>query len=711
MIGQTVSHYKILEELGGGGMGVVYKAEDTKLKRTVALKFLPPYLIGDKDAKTRFIHEAQAASKLQHHNICTIHEIGETKDRQLFISMDCYEGETLKEKIARGPLPISETIDIAIQVAAGLSKAHDAGMVHRDLKPGNIIVTSDGVVKILDFGLAKLPGMSKMAERYGALGTIAYMSPEQAGGTDVDERSDVFSLGVVMYELLTGQTPFKGDYDAAIIYSILNLEPKSLRKIREEVPAELEEIVLKAIAKHPAERYQLAGELLTELRLAKKKIKTGLDAWVDESQPSIAVLPFANMSTDREQDYFCDGMAEDIINKLSKIAGLRVAARTSCFAYKGKSEDVREIGKNLGVDTVLEGGVRKAGDRIRITVQLINVKNGYQVWSGRFDRDLEDVFVIQDEIGRNIVEALEVKLTDKEKRVLDKVPTRDVEAYDFYIRGRLDFHKLGAKPLERARNLFTSAIITDPEYAVAYCGLADCHSMLYMYFNSDKTNIENAVTASKKALKLDPELAESHASYGLAISLDRKYEQAESEFRKAIQLSPKLYEPYYFFARMYWVRGDLRKAAEFFVKASMVRQEDYQALLLAANAYRGLNQVSKLEGACRRGLEIAERHVLNEPDDARAWYLGAQALCELGDKKKALEWIERAMSLDPDDPMSHYNAACVYSLLGMFDEFFTCFERAMESMSGRAYREWCKYDPYLDPVREDPRYSRLMERY
>jgi non-specific serine/threonine protein kinase len=441
--------------------------------------------------------------------------------------MDCYEGETLKAKIARGPLPVEEVINLVSQFAAGLSEAHAAGMVHRDIKPANIMVTDKGVVKILDFGLAKLAGRTKMTKPGTTVGTVAYMSPDQARGGEVDERSDIFSLGVVMYELLTGELPFKGDHDAAIIYSIMNLEPKSPRQIREQIPAEIEEIVLKAMDKEPTRRYRLADELRARLRLAKMAIESGSDDLSAASQPSIAVLPFANMSADKEQDYFCDGMAEDIVNNLSKIAGLRVAARTSSFAYKGKSEDVRDIGRHLGVDTVLEGGVQKAGDRLRITVQLVKVTDGYHIWSERYDRDLEDVFAIQDEIGRKIVESLKVKLTNKEKRVLDKVPTTDVEAYDFYIRGRQSFHRLRAKTLERARNLFMSAIIRDSEYGLAYCGLADCYSMLYMYFDNDKTHIENAVTASRKALELDSELAESHASHGLAIALDRRYDEAE----------------------------------------------------------------------------------------------------------------------------------------------------------------------------------------
>ncbi|MCK5406084.1 MAG: tetratricopeptide repeat protein, partial [Candidatus Krumholzibacteria bacterium] len=319
--------------------------------------------------------------------------------------------------------------------------------------------------------------------------------------------------------------------------------------------------------------------------------------------------------------------------------------------------DIREIGGKLGANTILEGSVRKAGDRLRITAQLINVRDGYHLWSDRYDRDLQDVFAIQDEIGQNIVDALEVKLTEKEKRVMERVPTTDVDAYEFYIRGRQYFHRMEVKGLEYARNMFTNAIIRDGQYALAFCGLADCYSIIYMYYDSDKTTIENALTASQKALDLDSELAEAYASYGLAVSLDGRFEEAESAFERAIEISPKLFEAYYFYARTCRSQGKLEKAAELFAKAGEVQPEDYQAPILAGDTYRGLDRPDEVTEAFRRGLAVAEKHLEFNPEDARAWYLGAHALSALNSNEKALEWNERAMLLAPNDSATLYNAA------------------------------------------------------
>jgi len=373
MIGKSISHYRITEKLGGGGMGIVYKAEDTRLKRTVALKFLPPDLTRDEDAKKRFVHEAQAASALEHPNICNVHEIDETQDGQMFICMACYEGETLKKKIERGPLKVDEAVNIAVQVAGGLARAHEAGITHRDIKPANVMVTDRGEVKIVDFGLAKLSGRTRVTKTGTTAGTIAYMSPEQSRGEGVDSRTDIWSLGVVLYEMLTGKLPFKGDYEQAVVFSILNEDPEPLRNLRSEVPIGLERIVHKAMAKSPGERYRQVRDVLVELETLGTEQETR-SMTAGRGRKSIAVLPFKSLSESKEDEYFSDGITEDILTQLSRIGDLKVISRTSVMRYKKSEKSLLEIGRELGVATILEGSVRRSGDRVRIVGELIDAQ-------------------------------------------------------------------------------------------------------------------------------------------------------------------------------------------------------------------------------------------------------------------------------------------------------------------------------------------------
>lgn len=703
MIGRTLGQYHIVEELGSGGMSVVYRATDKKLGRDVALKVLAPERsVSDKD-KARFLKEARAAAALNHPNICTVYDVGEDQG-VLYIAMALIPGRGVSEIIRETPLPVGRALKIAVQIAEALQAAHRLDIVHRDIKSANIIVDDSDHATIVDFGIAKLGGQPTQTGEGRTAGTVAYMSPEQSMGRGVDAQTDIWALGVCLFEMITGFLPFKAEHDSAIFYQIVNQNPPSLLVMEPAVPRDVGRIVDKALQKKKESRYLSMGDMLTDLRRALKN--SGVKA--EESEPSIAVLPFANMSDDRKQDYFCDGMAEEIINSLTQVERLRVVARTSSFAFRNTLLDMREIGRQLGVDPLLEGSVQKAGDRLRITTQLVDVRSGYHLWSERFDRKLEDVFNIQDEIARNVVQALKVTLSENERRVIEKVPTTNIEAYDLYMRAMQRYHEMTFKGLEYARNALTSAIIRDPNYALAYCGLSDSYAMIFSFYDRDQSNVENALIASRRALELDDELAQAHASYGLALSLDARYEEAEKEFLGAIELAPKLYEAYYFYARSCRPQGKLEQAAELFEKAGEVRPEDYQAPILAADSYRGLERHDDVVRCFRKGLAAAEKHLERHPEEARAWYLGAHALYELGNREKALQWNQRAMELGPRDTATLYNSACLFSLMGEFDKCFECFDGALQY--GFSNRAWLESDPDLEPIRSDPRYAGLLAR-
>ncbi|UCH85119.1 MAG: protein kinase [Candidatus Latescibacterota bacterium] len=703
MIGQTISHYRILERLGGGGMGIVYKAQDTRLKRVVALKFLPTTLTDDEDLKKRFVREAQAASALDHPNICTIHEIDETLNGQLFICMAFYDGETVKKKIARGPLAVKAAINVAIRVAQGLAKAHSRGMVHRDIKPANIMVTDDGQVKIVDFGLAQLAGLAKITKIGKMVGTVAYMSPEQLTGKELDSRTDIWSLGVVVYEMLSGKLPFTADYRHALMYMILNEAPKPLAFFRSDIPDGIQRVVGKALEKNRGDRYQSVTTLGEELSAACAQ-----QAVVTQREKSIVVLPFADLSPQKDQEYFCDGIAEEIINKLARLRSLRVASRTSAFAFKGRNEDIREIGAKLGVNTMLEGSVRKEGDRLRVTAQLLNVEDGYHLWSERYDCELKNVFDVQDEISDNVIRSLEIKLSQEENHAVKKVMTQNVVAYDLYLRGRDFFHQRHPKAIRYAIEMFSRAIEKDASYALAHAGIADCYCFL-SYFDDNAAYSEQCMTATEKALELDPELAEAHVSRGLALStFSKQYGEAEIEFDTAIELDPELFEAYYLYAHACRTQGKMDKAARLLEMACIVRPEDYQAPNHLAMAYTALNEKTKAELAYRRCVENAEKHLELNPDDARGYQLGGISLIQLGEREKGIGWARRAAEMDPGNPVYLYNTACILSVAGETEEAIDCFDRAIAS--GYRNKGFILNDPDLDPIRNHPRFLSLMER-
>ena len=697
MIGKTLSHYKILEKLGEGGMGVVYLAEDTKLGRRIALKLLSADWTRDSRARARFLHEAQTAAALNHPNICTIHEVDEA-DGQVFIAMEHIEGESLRDRIERGPMRIAEVIATSLDVGQGLAAAHAQGIVHRDIKPGNVMLTSDGRAKVLDFGLALAPERTRLTMEGRTTGTVSYMSPEQSRGEVIDHRTDIWSLGVMIYEMLTGQRPFAGEHEQAVIRAIVSDEPEPPTGLRTGIPLALERIVTKAMAKHPGKRYQHVDDMLVDLRAIGRGLETetmtrtagslrtagdisrtgrwkrGLAAgaaiavailagiiWnstktpsldvgpagrqpaAREERPSIAVLPFLDMSPERDQEYFCEGMAEELINALTQLGGLKVSARSSSFQFKGPGHDIRQVGHDLGVETILEGSVRKAGSRLRITAQLISVADGCHLWSESFDRDLEDVFAIQDEISLAIVEKLKPELLGDESAGLVGRATANPEAYNLYLRGRWFWNKRTPGDLMKGIEYFERAIETAPDYALAYAGMADCYTALAEYSVSPPEGIAAAAkSAALRAQEIDGELAEAHAALGYTkLVYDWDWPGAEADFKRAIELNPQ-YAP----------------------------------------AHQRYAHTLAIVGRYAAGLEEARRAQELEPHSVAISRSMGYILYTVGEYDSALEEMERALEMDPDSYFIHFTMGIAYTYKSMYDEARAAFREEERVVGG-----------------------------
>jgi serine/threonine protein kinase/Tfp pilus assembly protein PilF len=704
--------YTIDRELGRGGMATVYLAQDAKHERLVALKVLHPELAASL-GPDRFLREIKLAARLNHPHILPLHDSGEAHGF-LFYVMPYVEGESLRERLDRErQLPIEEAVHHGRAIASALDYAHRQNIVHRDIKPENVMLY-EGEAMVMDFGIAKAvssAGSDTLTQTGMMVGTPAYVSPEQAAGeTNLDGRSDQFSLGCVVYEMLSGERPFTGPTAQAVMAKRFVDSVKPLRSIRTTVPESVERAVTKAMSIDIATRFKTTaqfGQALASNSLATPSDTATLPAQTVSSAKSVAVLPFSNMSNDAENEYFADGMAEEIINALSKIQSLRVASRTVSFAQKGRNDDLAEVGKKLRVSTVLDGSVRRMGNRLRISAQLVNVADGYQLWSERYDREMEDVFAIQDDISQSIVKALRVILTEGEKKQIEKARAVNVQAYDYYLRGQQHFHQLRRKSLEYAKQMFNKAIEVDPEYARAHAGVADCYSYLYTYFDAREFNLRQADIASSRALELEPDLAEAHVARGQAISLSKRFDEATKEFETAMRLDPKSFSAPYSFARSRMSQGMHEEAARLLERAAALRPEEYQTPGFLGQVFAALGRDDESQAAYRHQVDLINQHLEFNPDDSRAYTLGAVANAVIHENERAVQFAERAMQVDPDDPMLLYNVACTYAQLGLVDKSLSALERAVEK--GWGDPEWIKHDSDLDTLRETPRYKALMQ--
>jgi len=677
MVGKTISHYEVVDKLGEGGMGVVYKARDVQLGRFVAIKVLLASSSESSDRRARFIQEARAASSLNHPNIITIHDIVATDEGECIV-MEFVRGQTLADMGSAGRIPMVDTLKLAMQIADALAAAHNIGIVHRDLKPANVMVTPEGLVKVLDFGLAKLAGDqepvqmeseatvsimldSRPKTSEGAIiGTVAYMSPEQAQGLAIDSRSDIFSFGSLLYEMLTGERAFHGNSPLATLTAVLRDDPRPFDKNAADIPQELRDIILRCMRKDVDQRYQSLADVKDSLEQIYFASRAGTmssmsGVWnrpapAAPAVPSIAVLPFLNLSSDKENEYFSDGLAEEIINALGKLENLRVTARTSAFVFRGTRQDVRQIGEALKVANVLEGSVRKSGNRVRISVQLVDVAGGQNLWSERYDREMTDVFEIEDEISQAIVAKLKVRLASQSGSStsllqsggvftpLVKRYTENLDAYELYLKGRFELYKMTREGLDASKALFEEAIRLDPRYALAYDGLAYClYSEGFLGFVAPKEAMPKAKAAVRRAIELDESVAEAHATLGVILALyDWDFAGAERELIRSIELNG----------------------------ASSVARDVYSFYYL-----RVVGRIDEAIAETQNALSLDPLSILIRVHLAFLFYLQRQYEHSIAQFSKVLE-------MNPSYYLAHSMMGNVYTLAGNFDDALACYAKA-----------------------------------
>jgi len=666
-------------------MGEVYRATDTKLGRDVALKVLPAEMALDPERLARFQREAKALAALNHPHIVTIFSVEETEGIH-FLTMELVEGQSLDRRIPEGGFPVGRLAKIAIAMAEALAAAHEKGIVHRDLKPANVMVTDDGRVKVLDFGLAKETRAASHADATQTaahhtqagmvMGTPAYMSPEQIAGRSLDHRSDIFSLGIILYQMATGRRPFQGQSSAELTSSILRDTPSPVTDARTDLPADLARIIRRCLEKDPRQRVQTARDIANEFadmvaEAARPSSGTQAAAGVTDSGPSVAVLPFQNLSADPENEFFSDGLAEEILNALSQVQGLSVAARTSSFSFKGKATEISEIASKLHVANVLEGSVRRAGNRVRVTVQLIDVKNGFQLWSERYDRKMEDIFDVQDEIARAIAERLKVTLTGGAKRA-----TENLEAYELYLKGRHFWHQRSPTSIRMALQSFEQAIKLDPEYGLAYAGLADCHGIFRVYgLVSAEAGKPAAHAAMTRATALAPTLWEVNFSRGFyALYFERAWREAEPHFLKAIAINPRSSLAQVYYGMFLAMAGRGEDSVKYTDLACRLDPLSSFVFGIAAVTDQSLGRFEAAERAAQKALEL-------QPDYILGLWIRGMALSGLGRHEEAIQSLERAVTLSRA-PIYVGNLGQVYGRAGRFDDA-TRLLRELEDRGGR----------------------------
>jgi non-specific serine/threonine protein kinase len=732
-VGKSVSHYNITRMLGSGGMGVVYEAEDTRLGRRVALKFLPPQMAEDSQSLQRFQREARAASALNHPGICTVYAI-EEHENQHFIVMELLEGDTLDRMIGRGPFELDRLLVLAIQIADALESAHAKGIVHRDIKPANIFMNSREQVKVLDFGLAKIDSARRGADagtpasqvqtaaqgdeltKAGTtLGTVSYMSPEQARGQLTDGRADLFSLGAVIYQMATGTLPFQGETSAVIFEAILNREPPPIDQTNPALPSEIGRILSKALEKDRNLRYQTATDLKTDLMRLRRDVDSSASrptvsgemrsATVEQAEKTIAVLYFENLSGVKEDEYLRDGVTEDIITELSKIKGLKIFSRPTVLAYRDKPVTPAQIGNQLNAAFVLTGSLRRAGNRLRINAQLVDTQTDFPLWSERYDREMKDVFEVQDEIARKIAEALRITLSPQEQEAIASKPTEDLQAYDLYLRGKSFARRLTRQDMEFALQMFENAVAQDPNFALAYAAIANVCAQYHYHYERHPSWIERAVAAAQRASARRYDLPEVQVAQGWILYAEAKYEDAVALLRQAVERKPDCEGAYYLLGRALFAAGRNQEVVDMSEAAIEACGEDYNIYVSIQNALGALGKEEQLRNVRQRETEALEAHLKKVPEDARARVLLATDYAAVDRVEDAIREVDLGMALRPNEATVLYNAACLFCTIGKKPEALDALRKAWEN--GFRDPDWARRDPDLASLHGDPEFEKL----